>query len=36
MKTVKLFGFLMLLASAVLSQQVVRDNVVVEIGTGTW
>jgi hypothetical protein len=36
MKTIKLFGFFMLLASAAFSQQVARDKVVVEIGTGTW
>jgi len=36
MKTLKLLGFLLLLANMVYSQQVPRDKVVVEIGTGTW
>jgi hypothetical protein len=36
MKTYKLFGILMLLASFAFSQQVPRNKVVVEIGTGTW
>ncbi len=36
MKTLKLLGFLILLATVAFSQQVARDKVVVEIGTGTW
>jgi hypothetical protein len=36
MKTFKLLGFLLLLASVAISQQVPREKVVVEIGTGTW
>ena len=36
MKTFKLFGLFMLLASVAFSQQVPRDKVIVEIGTGTW
>lgn len=36
MKTFKLLGFFLLLASFAFSQQVARNKVVVEIGTGTW
>jgi hypothetical protein len=36
MKTFKLLGFLLLLATVAFSQQVPRNKVVVEIGTGTW
>jgi hypothetical protein len=36
MKAFKLLGFLMLLTVVGFSQQVPRDKVVVEIGTGTW
>lgn len=36
MKILKLTGLIMLLANIAFSQQVPRDKVVVEIGTGTW
>lgn len=36
MKSFKLLGLLMLLATVAFSQQVPRNKVVVEIGTGTW
>jgi len=36
MKTLNLLGFLLLLALFGFSQQVARNKVVVEIGTGTW
>lgn len=36
MKKINLFGFLLLLALFGFSQQVSRNKVVVEIGTGTW
>lgn len=36
MKTLRLLGLIMLLANFAFSQQVPRDKVVVEIGTGTW
>jgi hypothetical protein len=36
MKTIKLLGFLMLLAFTTYSQEVPRDKVILEIGTGTW
>jgi len=36
MKTFKLLGLFMLLATIAFTQQVPRNKVVVEIGTGTW
>jgi hypothetical protein len=36
MKTLKLIGLLIMFASMAYSQEVPREKVVVEIGTGTW
>jgi hypothetical protein len=36
MKTLNLLGLLLILTTFGYSQQVSRDKVVVEIGTGTW
>ena len=36
MKTLKLIGIFIMFASMAYSQQVPKEKVVVEIGTGTW